>query len=93
MQGTSQRLELLPAPDEIDRVVAVPSISRAPTHAHEAPRSQQTEVVRHQALPLTEEVRQLADRAVADRELAQHAPPKGIRQQVHESRWIIRGSA
>ena len=92
MQRTACGLELRPAPSEIDGVVTVPSIGRAATGAHEPARAQLTQVVRHQALPLAEELRQLTNRAVAVHELAQQAPPHGIRQKSHESRWPGRRS-
>jgi hypothetical protein len=93
MQRTAYGLELLPAPSEIDRVVTVPPIGRAATRAHKAARAQLTQVVRHQALRLAEEVRQFTNRAVAVHELAQQTPPQGIRQKSHESWRTSRGSA
>jgi hypothetical protein len=92
MQRTACGLELLPAPSEIDRVVTIPSIRRTATHAHKPARAQLTQVVRHQALPLAEELRQLANRAVAANELAQQQPPQGMRQKSHEPRWTTSGA-
>jgi hypothetical protein len=92
MQRTARGLELLPAPGEIDRVVTVPSIRRAATRAHKPARAQLTQVVRHQALLLAEELRQLANRAVAANELAQQQPPQWMRQKSHEPRWTIIGA-
>lgn len=93
MQRTTDGSELLLAPSEVEGGVAVPSISRAAPGAHDAACPEPTEVVRHQALPLAEELRQLANHAVAAHELVKDAPSQGMRQQSHEVRRTIRGSA
>jgi hypothetical protein len=92
MQRTACRLELFPAPGEIDRVVAVPSIRCAAMRAHQPTGAQLTQVVRHEALPLGDELRQLTDRPVASHELPQQQPPQRMRQQPHDSRWTTSGA-
>ena len=88
MQRRAGSLQLFSARREMDGVVAVASIGRAATRAHEPAVAELAQVVRHETLLLADERRQLANRAVAVRELAQQPPPQRMRDELHESRWI-----
>ena len=75
-----------PATSEIDAVVAVPTIGRATTSGHQLAGSQLTQVVRHQALRLVEQLHQLPDRTIAVHQLPQQPPPNRVRDKLQEPR-------
>jgi hypothetical protein len=89
MQRAARGLQLLPAARQVDGVVAVPSIGRALTRAHEPVSAQLTQVVRHQALPLAEELCQLPHGPVAVHELPQQPPTNRVCRQPQEPGCII----
>jgi hypothetical protein len=88
MERTTGALEELGATSEIDAVVAVPMIGRAGTPGYQLAGSQLTQVVRHQALRLVEQLHQLPDRTIAVHQLPQQPPPNGVRDELQEPRRI-----
>jgi hypothetical protein len=77
MKRATDRLEELPATSEIDAVVAVASVGGAAVHGDQLPGSQLTQVVRHEALRFSEQLRQLPDRAITSVLAACGAPVPG----------------
>src|SRR5215216_5455910 len=63
-------------------------IGRATTSGHQVSGSQLTQVVRHQALRLVEQLDQLPDRTIAVHQLPQQPPPNGVGDKLQEPRWI-----
>jgi hypothetical protein len=90
MQRTAAGSELLSASREVDRVVAVPSIGRTATREHKPTSAQLTQMVRDQALPLAEELRQLPHGPITRHQLLQQPPPNRMRNQLQEGRRIAR---
>ena len=90
MKRAADRFEELRAASEIDAVVAVASVGGAPVHGDELPGSQLTQVVRHEALRLSEQLRQLPNRAITVHELPQEPPSKRVPRKLQEPRGIDR---
>ena len=70
MQRLARLAELGSAGDEVDGVVAVAPVRRAPPRRHKSAIAEQTQVVGHQVLGLAEQQRQLLDRPIAAHQLA-----------------------
>ena len=87
MERTAGGLQQFPASNQIDAVVAVPSIRRTAPHGHELARSQLTKVIRQQALRCLESLSQFRDRTVAADEFLQEPPADGV-HETQKSRWI-----
>ena len=90
MKRAADRLEELPAASEIDAVVAVAPVGGAAVHGEQLPGSQLTQVVRHEALRFSEQLRQLPDRAITVDQLLQEPPSKGMPRKLQEPRWLDR---
>jgi hypothetical protein len=75
-------------PGEIDRAVAVAPIGGWAPRVRQAASAQLSQVVRPQAPPLVQKLRQLADRPVAADGLAQQPPPPRMRNKSCEVRRI-----
>jgi hypothetical protein len=91
MQRAARCLQLLATARQVDGVVAVSSIGGASTPAHEPPAAQLTQVVRHQALSLAEELGQFPHGPVAVHELPQQPPTNRMCDQPQELRRIVGG--
>ena len=74
----------VPTTSEIDRVVAVTAVGGAATREHEPAVTEQTEVVRDQALRLADQLRQLPHRPIALGQRLQQPPAHGMRHEPHE---------
>ena len=88
MQRTARGLQRLPAGGEVDGVVAVAAVRRTATRRHEPTVAELTQVVRHQALRLVDQHRQLPDGPIALHQLSQQPPPQRMRRQPHERRRV-----
>src|SRR5215208_2294235 len=88
MERATGALEELGATSEVDAVVAVAAIGRATTSGHQLAGSQLTQVVRHQALGLVEQLDQLPDRTIAVHQLPQQPPPNGVGDKLQDPRRI-----
>jgi hypothetical protein len=86
MQRATCRLELVSAAREVDRVVRVASVGRAPTRRDEPTVAELAQVVRDEILRLVDEFRELSDRPVAVDERPQEAPSDGMSDQLEEPR-------
>ena len=78
MQRGARGCQQLPAAREVDAVVAVASVGRAPTHRHQPAVAQLAQVVRHQALRLVDE---LVSSATA------RSLPTSSRRSRHRTGW------
>ena len=77
-----------PAGGEVDGVVAVAAVRRTMTGGHEPTIAELTQVVRHQALRLVDQLHQLPDGPIALHQLSQQPPPQRVRRQTHERRRV-----
>jgi hypothetical protein len=66
---------------EVGAVVAVAAVERAAMNRDQLSRPQPPEVVRDEALRPTQQVHELANTAVAPRELAEQSPPQRMAGQ------------
>ncbi len=86
MQRCARRLQRSPAGIEVDRVVAVATVGRAPMRRHQPTVAKQAQVIRHQILRLADERDQLLHGPIALHQLAQQPPTDRMRRQPHERR-------
>jgi hypothetical protein len=93
MERTTGALQLLLTTKEVDGVVAVAAVGGAATREHEPTLTQLPQVVRHQALRLVNELRQLPHGPIALDQGVQQAPPQWMRDKLHEPRGINNGVA
>ena len=93
MQRTACVLQRQLAGGQVDGVVGVAAVRRAPACGHEPTVAELTQVVRHQALRLVDQRRQLPDGAIALHQFSQQSPPHRVRRQTHERRRFIDSGA
>ena len=88
MQRTAGGLERLATGHQVDRVVAVAAVRRTTTRRHQPTITQQTQVVRHQALRLIDQHHQLPNGPIAAHQLSQQPPAQRMRRQTDERRRV-----
>jgi hypothetical protein len=91
MQRFARASEELRAARKVDRVVRVAAIGRATTHRDQFPVPELAEVIRDEALRLTEHGGQLAHGAVAACELPEQPPADRVPRELQERRRRVEG--
>lgn len=84
LQAATGRAEHLAATPQIDPVVRIPAVGRASASRHQPCLAKLAEVIRNEVLRFAEELCELADPTVAERQLTEQPPAKWVGYQLEE---------
>jgi hypothetical protein len=84
LQASAGCAEQLTTPPQVDRVVRVATVRRAPAGRHELRVAELAEVIRDEVLRFFEKLGELADAKVGDRELPEQPPAERVGDQLQE---------